>query len=285
MAFGISAGAAALIGGGVAAAGSIIGGMAGADAAENAANTQAAAADRAAELQYKQFQEQQKSQAPFREAGLSAQNRLLSLLGLSPTKPTALKKDATEEEKKAYDEQLALYNTITKSPVFNKYTKDFGMGDFQQDPGYGFRMSEGLKALDRTAAARGGLLSGSNLKGAQRFGQDLASQEYTNAFNRYQVNRSNQINPLQTFMGSGQSATNVLGSAGQNYANQAGEAYMGAGNARASGYIGSANALSNAFGGVSNAFTNYNLMNSLNNRNYTPSTGGYSTGGGVNAFL
>jgi len=287
MAFGISAGAAALIGGGVAAAGSIIGGMAGADAAENAANTQAAAADRAAELQYKQFQEQQKSQAPFREAGLSAQNRLLSLLGLSPTKPTALKKDATEEEKKAYDDQLALYNTITKSPVFNKYTKDFGMGDFQQDPGYGFRMSEGLKALDRTAASRGGLLSGSTLKGAQRFGQDLASQEYTNAFNRYQVNRSNQINPLQTFMGSGQSATNVLGSAGQNYANQAGEAYMGAGNARASGYIGSANALSNAFGGVSNAFTNYNLMNALNNRGTSTAgyPGGYSSGGGVNAFL
>jgi len=287
MAFGISAGAAALIGGGVAAAGSIIGGMAGADAAENAANTQAAAADRAAELQYKQFQEQQKSQAPFREAGLSAQNRLLSLLGLSPTKPTALKKDATEEEKKAYDDQLALYNTITKSPVFNKYTKDFGMGDFQQDPGYGFRMSEGLKALDRTAASRGGLLSGATLKGAQRFGQDLASQEYTNAFNRYQVNRSNQINPLQTFMGSGQSATNVLGSAGQNYANQAGEAYMGAGNARASGYIGSANALSNAFGGVSNAFTNYNLMNALNNRGTSTAgyPGGYSSGGGVNAFL
>ena len=60
---------------------------------------------------------------------------------------------------------------------------------------------------------------------------------------------------------------------------------MGAGNARASGYIGSANALSNAFGGVTNAFTNYNLMNALNRPAYSPSTGGYSTGGGVNAFL
>ena len=254
MAFGISAGAAALIGGGVAAAGSIIGGMAGAGAAEDAANTQAAAANRAADLQYKQFQEQKELQAPFREAGLTAQNRLLDYLGLSPG-------------------------------VKGKYSGDFGMKDFQQDPGYAFRMSEGLKALDRTAAARGGLLSGSTLKGAQRFGQDLGSQEYTNAFNRYQVNRSNQINPLQSLLGSGQSATNVLGSAGQNYANQAGEAYMGAGNARASGYIGSANALSNAFGGVSNAFTNYNLMNALNRPAYTPSAGGYSTGGGVNAFL
>jgi hypothetical protein len=254
MAFGISAGAAALIGGGVAAAGSIIGGMAGASASESAASTQAAAADRAAELQYKQYKEQQELQKPFREAGLTAQNRLLDYLGLSPG-------------------------------AKGKYAGDFGMQDFQQDPGYGFRLSEGMKALDRTAAARGGLLSGSTLKGAQRFGQDLASQEYTNAFNRYQVNRSNQINPLQSLLGSGQSATNVLGTAGQNYANQAGEAYMGAGNARASGYIGSANALSNAFGGVTNAFTNYNLMNALNRPAYSPSTGGYSTGGGVNAFL
>lgn len=254
MAFGISAGAAALIGGGVAAAGSIISGMAGASASESAANTQAAAADRAAELQYKQYKEQQELQKPFREAGLTAQNKLLDYLGLSPN-------------------------------ASGKYAGDFGMTNFQQDPGYAFRLSEGTKALERTAAARGGLLSGSTLKGAQRFGQDLASQEYTNAFNRYQVNRSNQINPLQSLMGSGQSATNVLGTAGQNYANQAGEAYMGAGNARASGYIGSANALSNAFGGVTNAFTNYNLMNALNRPAYSPSTGGYSTGGGVNAFL
>ena len=254
MAFGISAGAAALIGGGIAAAGSIIGGISGANAAESAANTQADAANRAADLQYKQWQEQQKLQAPFREAGLTAQNQLLNYLGLSPN-------------------------------AGGKYAGDFSMADFQQDPGYAFRLSEGTKALERTAAARGGLLSGSILKGTQRFGQDLASQEYTNAFNRYQVNRSNQINPLQSLMGSGQSATNVLGTAGQNYANQAGEAYMGAGNARASGYIGSANALSNAFGGVTNAFTNYNLMNALNRPAYSPSTGGYSTGGGVNAFL
>ena len=258
MAFGISAGAAALIGGGVAAAGSIIGGMAGASASESAASTQAAAADRAAELQYKQYKEQQELQKPFREAGLTAQNRLLDYLGIGANQ---------------------------NAPGFGKYAGDFSMANFQQDPGYAFRLSEGTKALERTAAARGGLLSGSTLKGAQRFGQDLASQEYTNAFNRYQVNRSNQINPLQSLLGSGQSATNVLGTAGQNYANQAGEAYMGAGNARASGYIGSANALSNAFGGVTNAFTNYNLMNALNRPAYSPSTGGYSTGGGVNAFL
>jgi len=247
-----------IVGGVISAVGSIIGGISGAEASTSAANTQSDAAKYAADLQYKQWQEQQKLQAPFREAGLTSQNKLLDYLGLSSN---------------------------TNAPGFGKYAGDFSMADFQQDPGYAFRMSEGLNALDRTAAARGGLLSGSTLKGAQRYGQGLASQEYTNAFNRYQTNRSNQINPLQSLMGAGQTATNTLGTAGQNYANQAGEAaYQGA-NARASGYIGSANAISNAFGGVSNALTNYNLMNTLNNPTYRASTGGYSNGGGVNAFL
>jgi hypothetical protein len=107
-------------------------------------------------------------------------------------------------------------------------------------------MSEGLKALDRQAAARGGLISGAALKAAQRYGQDLASQEYQNAFNRYQTNRGSVYGMLSGQQGVGQAATNAMGTAGQNYANQAGEAYMGAGNARASGYIGQANALGGA---------------------------------------
>ena len=52
------------------------------------------------------------------------------------------------------------------------------------DPGYKFRLSEGMKALDRQAAARGGLISGNALKATQRYGQDLASQEFGNAYNR-----------------------------------------------------------------------------------------------------
>ena len=144
-----------------------------------------------------------------------------------------------------------------------KYAKDFSMADFQQDPGYAFRMSEGLKALDRTAASRGGLLSGGALRGATRFGQDMASQEYTNAFNRYQTNRANQLNPLQSLMGAGQTAAGQVGAAGQNYANQAGDAYMGAGNARASGYVGSANAWSNALGQVANTYNQNQMINRI----------------------
>ena len=215
---------------GIAAGGSIIGGAMASKAAKKAAKTQAASADRAADLQQEQFERNIELNAPFREAGLTAQNKLLDYMGLS-------------------------------AGAGGKYAKDFSMADFQQDPGYAFRMSEGLKALDRTAASRGGMLSGAALRGATRYGQDMASQEYTNAFNRYQTNRANQLNPLQSLMGAGQTAAGQVGLAGQNYANQAGNAYMNAGNARASGYVGSANAWSNAIGGAANMYNQNQMLN------------------------
>jgi len=212
-------------------------------AAKKAAGTQAASADYAAELQQEQFNKQIELQKPFREAGLSAQNKLLDYMGLAPG-------------------------------AGGKYAKDFSMQDFQQDPGYAFRVSEGMKALDRTAASRGGLLSGATLRGATRYGQDMASQEYQNAFNRYQTNRANQLNPLQSLMGAGQTAANQVGAAGQNYANQAGEAYMGAGNARASGYVGSANAWSNALGQAANTYSQNQMLNRLLPQSNMASSGG-----------
>jgi hypothetical protein len=208
----------------------------GSDAAENAADTQAAAANRSADLQYKMFQENQAAQKPFLEAGYKGQNRLLDLLALSGN---------------------------TGAQGYGSAARNFGMSDFEQDPGYAFRMSEGLKALDRTAAARGGMLSGAALKGSQRYGQDLASQEYQNAYNRYQTNRANQLNPLQSLAGQGQTTANTLGAAGRNYATNAGEAYMGAGNARASGYMGAANSWNQALGGAANAYTQNKLMGQI----------------------
>ena len=119
----------------------------GANASSKAAKAQAAAADRSADVQREMFERQVELSEPWRKAGEQALNKLIPLTDY----------------------------------------QQFGMQQFQADPGYGFRMSEGMKALERSAAARGGLLSGATLKGIQRFGQDLASQEYTNAFNRYQT--------------------------------------------------------------------------------------------------
>jgi hypothetical protein len=144
------------------------------------------------------------------------------------------------------------------------------MDKFQADPGYAFRLSEGQKALDRSAAARGGLISGGALKAAQRFGQEMGSQEYTNAFNRYQTERQARLNPLQSLAGVGQTSVNQLSTAGQNYANAAGEAMGAAGQARASGYMGMANAISGGVGQYLNYQQNNNLVNALQRSRSNP---------------
>ena len=230
--------------------GSIVGNVAGAiiggKAAKKAANIQAASADRATELQREMYDKNIELQAPFREAGLSAQNRLLDYMGLTPG-------------------------------AGGKYAKDFSMQDFQQDPGYAFRISEGMKALDRTAASRGGLLSGATLRGATRYGQEMGSQEYTNAFNRYQTNRANQLQPLQSLMGAGQTATNTMGAAAANYGSNAGNLMTSGGAARASGYVGGANALTSGLGQYMNYTQSQNLLNRLLPQQVAGSTSaGYS---------
>jgi hypothetical protein len=196
-----------------------------AKAAKSAANAQVQAAAESARLQREMFAEQNRLQEPFRQGGLTGQNRIMELLGIGGN---------------------------AEAGDYGRYGRDFAMSDYEADPGYAFRLSEGNKALERSAAARGMVMSGSMFKGAQRFGQDLASQEYQNAFNRYQVNRSNQLNPLQSLMGSGQSATNVLTGAAGDLGRSLGENELGAGNARASGYIGSANAYTNAINQMNN---------------------------------
>ncbi len=225
-----------------------------ANAARDAAAAQVAAADRAAEVQREMFERQVELQEPFRAGGMTAQNRLMTLLGLAAPTGEAAVPGMTVD---------------TAASDFGRYARDFGMADYEADPGYGFRMSEGMKALERSAAARGGLLSGTTLKGVQRFGQDLASQEYQNAFNRYQVNRANQLNPLQSLMGAGQTGTNVLTGAAGDVGRGLAGSYMGAGAAqaaglanagaaRASGYVGGVNALT---GALQSAVPNYMMYN------------------------
>lgn len=144
--------------------------------------------------------------------------------------------------------------------------KSFTLNDFTKDPGYGFRLDEGMKALERSAAARGGLLSGAALKGITRYGQDFASNEYGNAYNRYNQDQTNKYNKLAALSGVGQTAAQQVNQAGQNYGNQASQNVIGAGNSSAAATIGQSNALT---GGINNALNQYNqqaLINQLLNR-------------------
>ena len=204
-----------------------------ADASTQAANTQANANKYAADLQaqataeatalqkemyYKNLELQQ----PWLQAG---QNALARIQGGEYGLPESFKAPA----------EYALPAAFT------------GKVDLTQDPGYAFRLKEGLKALDRTASARGGLLSGSALKAATAYGQEAASQEYSNAYNRaltqYNANVARSAtgysraldeynaavgrsttgyNRLAGLAGVGQSTANQIGSAGSTLATNVG---------------------------------------------------------------
>jgi hypothetical protein len=105
----------------------------------------------------------------------------------------------------------------TGAEGYGRYAKDFSMADYQADPGYAFRLGEGMKQLQSNARARGGAVSGNTMMGAQKYAQGLASQEYQNAFNRYQTNRTNQLAPLGSLMTSGQNAAAGAGAQAGNY--------------------------------------------------------------------
>jgi hypothetical protein len=104
------------------------------------------------------------------------------------------------------------------------------------------------------------------MKGLQRYGQELGSQEYTNAFNRYQAERQAALNPLQSLAGMGQTTAQQIGQAGMMAGQNMGQTMMGAGAARASGYVGQANALNQALGTGLNYYQGQNYLDVLRNR-------------------
>jgi hypothetical protein len=214
----------------------LISGITGSQAAQSAADTQAQSAREARDLARDIFNEQKALQEPFRTAGITAQNQLLTLLGLQGG---------------------------TQGAEFGRYARPFGMQDFQADPGYAFRLSEGMKALEASRAAKGGLLSGATGKALTRYGQDLGSQEYGNAFNRFQTERVNRLQPLGALMGTGQAAAANQGAAAGQYGQTAGGLTTDIGAARAAGDVGAANAITNALGQYARYASNQNLANQI----------------------
>lgn len=248
------------LGGGTMASGSLFGDILGAVAGpaisgllgSSAANTQAsaamqaagisgAAADRATALQSQQWQQQQANQAPWLQAGTNA---------------------------------LAQLSSGTQGPGA-AFMKPFSMADYQADPGYAFRMKEGMKGLEQGAAARGGVLSGNMLRGAQQYGQDMASQEYQNAFNRYQTNQGNQFNRLSSMAGLGQTAVSQLGQAGQTYAGNVGNIGMGSAANQGNAAMMAGNARASSLSGIGNALGSVNWGGMFNPQQQTQSTYGF----------
>lgn len=90
------------------------------------------------------------------------------------------------------------------------------LADIQIDPGFAFRQQQAQLALDRSASVRGGNLSGAAIKSAAAYQQNLASQEYQNAFNRFETVTQNRYSNLLGVSDRGQAAS---GAQGQNLIN------------------------------------------------------------------
>lgn len=141
-------------------------------------------------------------------------------------------------------------------PAFGSLLDPFDAEQFYkyQDPGYWFRLQQGTQGLRNAASAGSGALSGAALKDLLTFNQDMASTEYGNAFNRYQVQQGNIFQRLSDIARLGQSAAAGVGSAGTQLAGNAGQAYYNAGSAAGAGIVGAGNA-------ASQGLTNYWLYN------------------------
>ena len=137
----------------------------------------------------------------------------------------------------------------------------------EQTPGYQFTKTQGLKAVQNSAAARGLGVSGAALKGAAAFATGLADNTYQTQFNLENVNRTNAFNRLKSLVDAGQGAAAGTGAAGTQAANTAASAQIGAGNAAAAAY----NAAGGAISKGANDIGGYAAYKGLYGSNSNPS--------------
>jgi hypothetical protein len=231
----------------------VIGGAVASRGASKAAKAQDKATKEAAAVQREALARQEELSRPYREQGIEAQNALARMAGLG---------------------------TDTGAADYGVLGRPFGENELVVDPGYGFRLKEGMRDLDRRLSAGGRMFSGGALKAGQQYGQELASQEYQNAFNRAMELRMQRGNALSGLYGGGLQAAMGFGQDVGTSAANVGNLVTSGGAARASGYVGQANALNQALG----TGTNYLMQRDLLNRIYpTGGAGGASVPSGVGA--
>lgn len=276
-----------IVGGGLAAVGAVVG----AKGAKDASRAQVKGADAATAEERRQYDTSRQDLAPARETGnqaLAAISRGLGLPGYAPPGTTAplsyeewsaanpqaptagmsplvsavrgrvLGKPGAPDPQAAYQSYVAGFKptqTVGDNAVTEgDFSRDFTANDFTKDPGYQFRMDEGSRALEGSANARTGIQNGRTMRELERYGQDYASGEYSNAYNRFNADRTSRFNRLATVAGIGQQATNTGVVAGQNTANNVSENIIGQANATAAGRVGQANAVNDGLTTLGNFY-------------------------------
>mgnify|MGYP006935477957 CR=1 FL=1 len=155
-------------------------------------------------------------------------------------------------ERRSYDQSAQVTDAFNRGIGVEQGPRSVS---YEQSPGYQFQMDEGLKAIQRNAAARGRLDSGDTLKALQSYGQGLASQDFQNYQNTVNRDYYNYLNALAGQ--SGQQAVNTANNMGSTYANNLSnilsgnaqnqaQATQSAANQRASGYLNQQTMLANA---------------------------------------
>lgn len=141
------------------------------------------------------------------------------------------------------------------------------------DPGYRFAVDEGNQGIQRSAAARGTLLTGGLLKALGRYNTGMAAQQYDTIYNRasnnydrardiFTSNQDRPFNMLRALSQDGQVSAQGLSGAGSSYAANQGNLLTGQGNVNAAGQVGSAN----AWGGAANDIGQIALLEYLRRR-------------------
>lgn len=251
MAAGLSAGAISLIGAGA----GLLGGVMSANAAGSAARAQRAAAGQAEATQRYMYDQTRLDQAPYRDVGYAALDALRARMGLTIPNPSLMPEPGSSNEQRTPASAQITAASPNKGAPWTTNAQFSPEQLLQEDPGYQFRLGEGIKALSRSAAAGSGQLSGATQKALARYGQDYASNEFQNSWNR-----------LSSLAGIGQNATNAVGAAGNAFANNTSNLQTQAGNARAAGYVGKSNAWNNAIGGAIGSMQDQAILNALQNQ-------------------
>lgn len=223
----IAAALPAIISGGSSIIGGLLGSNSSTKAAKQAAATQQAAGKSLEELSQTQYDAQSNNLNPYLSAGKGGVDALSAAF-----QPGG---------------QLAQQFSFDPSQIKN-------------NPNYQFVLQQGTDAVQKSAAAKGGLFSGGTMKALDQYSQGLASQTindaYSQALNTFQTNHNNMFQGLTALTGVGENANQQQQQAADLRAKtfEAGtNAYMGAGASQAAGTAGAGNAWQTALQGVTGA--------------------------------
>lgn len=232
--------------------GAVVGGLAGTMSASKAAKAQRQAADMSVAEQRRQFDTALSIQRPAIQTGNRARTALERLYGIEgldggdvpggETTPTGYTPGTFYGGGMVPGFKIPGRAVAQSEPIKTGSNGEDRYSGFYASPGYKFRLAEGAKALEQSAAARGKLFSGQTGKALTEYGQGVASDE----FGKY-------TGGLFSLAGYGQNAGNAASGAAISTGRSIGDTMTSAGAARASAYMDSGNSINNAVqGGLSN---------------------------------